>query len=205
MQTCAFFKTFHVGLSIQYGCVEQHLVRKIRRLWVVVERVECGCNADNSAVTNWQWLLHKFGLCTLFLKSFLALKRAFGQHKWFFNKTEPFFFYWAVSHSPYQTFFHFSSPRWIRLPQEKKKVPEILQEIISFLIAFLERVQFQPSFGETVPNCCQSWGLDASTWLIPLQKPLYFVFLWTSVTATVFQVGWLMSFLTISIWTCSNV
>lgn len=123
MQTCAFFKTFHVGLSIQYGCVEQHLVRKTRRLWVVVERVECGCNADNSAVTNWQWLLHKFGLCTLFLKSFLALKRAFGQHKWFFNKTEPFFFYWAVSHSPYQTFFHFSSPRWIRLPQEKKKSP----------------------------------------------------------------------------------
>lgn len=123
-----------------------------------------------------------------------------------FNKTKPFFFQWPISHSPYQTFFHSSSPRWIRLPQAQssRNLPRTNFSPYSFLgkhASFSHRlVNWRP-----VPNCCQSWGLDASTWLIPLQKPLYFVFLWTSVTATVFQVGRLMSFLTISIWTCSNV
>lgn len=123
-----------------------------------------------------------------------------------FNKTEPFFFQWAISHSPYQTFFHSSSPRWIRLTQAKSSRNLPRKEFLSLFLSWKacrfshHLVNWRPA-----PNCCQSWGLDASTWLIPLQKPLYFVFLWTSVTATVFQVGRLMSFLTISIWTCSNV
>lgn len=96
---------------------------------------------------------------------------------------------------------HFSSlPHPSGLEQLKQIFPKLFQEIIcsySFLGNSL------PSFG--AQKCCQFWGLDALTCLILQQKPVYCVFLWTSVTATVFQVGSLMSFLTISIWTCLKV
>lgn len=155
-------------------------------------------------MTNWEWLLHEFGLCTVVLKSFLASPYSNPLVTLnVFNKTKPFFFQWAISHSPYQTVFHSSSPRWITLPQAKSS--RNLPRNNFFPYSFLGKHAVTAIIWWTTPNCCQSWGLDASTWLIPLEKPLHFVFLWTSVTATVFQVGRLMSFLTISIWTCSNV
>lgn len=112
----------------------------------------CEYNADNSEVTNWQGLLHEFGLCTLFLKSFLAPKQVFGHHKCFLIRTSHF-----SSTGPYPIYLtkHFST-----LPHpdgsdylKQKKVPEIFQEIISPLIPFLESIQFQPSFGERGGLC----------------------------------------------------
>lgn len=78
-------------------------------VWLSSMSSTCECNAKNSVVTNLEKPLHEFGLCTPFIKSFS-----------FLNKTKPFFFQWAISHSPYQTCFHSSSPRWIRLPQAKR-------------------------------------------------------------------------------------
>lgn len=43
----------------------------------------CECSVENPTVTSWEWLLHEFGLCALFLKSFPALKQAFGHPKCF--------------------------------------------------------------------------------------------------------------------------
>lgn len=133
-----------------YGCIlqceslhntwfilcEEHLASKRRRGLTSMSSMSSTCesNAKNT-VTNLEKLLHEFGLCTLFLKSFSFLIRP--SH---FSSNGPY---------PIHLTRHFSTlPHPDGSDYLKQKGSDLFQEIISFLISFLESMQFEPSFGE---------------------------------------------------------
>lgn len=108
-------------------------------------RSVCECNTEKSVVTNWQWVLHEFGLGTLFLKSFVALKHASWSPYMFLIRPSHF-----SSNGPYPIHLtkHFSTlphPNRSTTSRSSRNIP---RNDFFPLITFLESIQFQPSIGE---------------------------------------------------------
>lgn len=110
----------------------------------------------------WKWSRDKLRMTVAWIwsfptKSLFGWKQSFGLPTYF---SKDLAILLPVGHLIHLTRHVFTLPHANGSDYLKQKCPELFQEIISFLIPFLESIQFDPAFGElgVCAKLSSAWG-----------------------------------------------